>query len=29
VPDLELRLREVMHDPADAHVLGARSEVAE
>jgi len=29
VPDLELRLREVVHHPADADVLGARSEVAE
>src|SRR2546423_13211187 len=29
VPDLELRFREVMHDSADAHVLGARCEVAE
>ena len=29
VPDFEFSLREVMHNSADAHVLGARSEVAE
>src|SRR5207253_1978681 len=29
VPDLELGLREVVHHSADAHVLGARCEVAE
>src|SRR5207247_3824520 len=29
VPDLELRLREVVHDSADTHVLRARSEVAQ